>query len=198
MPVGVPKVPFRSPGEEDASWTDIYNRLYRERCLFLTQEIDSEIANQIIGLVVYLTIEDQTQDQFLFINSPGGGIISGIGIFNIIDVVPPYVHTIALGLAASMASFILAGGEPTKRLAFPHTRVMVHQPASSLLEAQTGEVILETGELVKLHEYLIRVYALRTGQPQSTLATDMERDFFLSATEAKAYGIVDAVGFDLS
>nr|YP_009409917.1 ATP-dependent Clp protease proteolytic subunit [Cressa cretica]ASJ65071.1 ATP-dependent Clp protease proteolytic subunit [Cressa cretica] len=195
MPIGVPKVPFRNPGDEDASWVDIScNRLYRERCLFLAQEIESEITNQIVGLLVYLSIEDETKDLFLFINCPGGGVISGLAIYDMMQLVRPDVYTIGIGLAASMGSFILVGGEITKRLAFPHAWVMIHQPMSSFFEAQTGDVILETGELLKLRESLTQVYVQRTGKPDWVITEDLERDIFLSATEAKAYGIVDAVG----
>nr|AEX96564.1 clp protease proteolytic subunit [Doryanthes palmeri] len=173
MPIGVPKVPFRSPGEEDAVWVDVYNRLHRERLLFLGQEVDSEISNQLVGLMVYLSIEDDTM-QF----------------------VSPDVHTICMGLAASMGSFILVGGEITKRLAFPHARVMIHQPASSFYEAQAGEFILEAEELLKLRETLTKVYVQRTGNPLWVISEDMERDVFMSATEAQAHGIVDLVAVE--
>nr|UEN67086.1 clp protease proteolytic subunit [Sophora franchetiana] len=199
MPIGVPKVPFRSPGEEDASWVDIYliNRLYRERLLFLGQEIDSEISNQLIGLMVYLSIEDDNQDLYLFINSPGGWVIPGIAIYDTMQFVQPDVQTVCMGLAASMGSFILAGGEITKRLAFPHAcRVMIHQPASSFYEAQTGEFILEAEELLKLRETITRVYVQRTGKPLWLVSEDMERDVFMSATEAQAHGIVDLVAVE--
>nr|YP_010324117.1 clp protease proteolytic subunit [Camellia aurea]YP_010519323.1 clp protease proteolytic subunit [Camellia lipingensis]YP_010622940.1 clp protease proteolytic subunit [Camellia pyxidiacea]YP_010955699.1 clp protease proteolytic subunit [Camellia rubimuricata]UDF87178.1 clp protease proteolytic subunit [Camellia pyxidiacea var. rubituberculata]UFK31994.1 clp protease proteolytic subunit [Camellia trichosperma]UFP92512.1 clp protease proteolytic subunit [Camellia semiserrata var. magnocarpa] len=211
MPIGVPKVPFRSPGEEDASWIDVY-RLYRERLLFLGQGVDSEISNQLIGLMVYLSIEDDTKDLYLFINSPGGWVIPGVAIYDTMQFVQPDVHTICMGLAASMGSFLLVGGEITKRLAFPHVsfiftssyeieepllcyiiRVMIHQPASSFYEAQTGEFILEAEELLKLRETLTRVYVQRTGKPLWVVSEDMERDVFMSATEAQAYGIVDLV-----
>nr|QDB64109.1 ClpP [Elsholtzia splendens] len=213
MPIGVPKVPFRSPGEEDASWVDV-NRLYRERLLFLGQEVNSEISNQLIGLMVYLSIEDETKDLYLFINSPGGWVIPGIAIYDTMQFVRPGVHTICMGLAASMGSFILVGGEITKRLAFPHasflflsshqiekpsmtiSRVMIHQPASSFYEAQTGEFILEAEELLKLRETLTRVYVQRTGKPLWVVSEDLERDVFMSATEAKAYGIVDLVAVE--
>nr|YP_010016494.1 ATP-dependent Clp protease proteolytic subunit [Crotalaria pallida]QOJ44415.1 ATP-dependent Clp protease proteolytic subunit [Crotalaria pallida] len=199
MPIGVPKVPFRSPGEEDASWVDIYNRLYRERLLFLGQEVDSEISNQLIGLMVYLSIEDDNQDLYLFINSPGGWVIPGIAIYDTMQFVQPDVQTVCMGLAASMGSFILAGGEITKRLAFPHAiriRVMVHQPASSFYEAQTGEFILEAEELLKLRETITRVYVQRTGKPFWLVSEDMERDVFMSAAEAQAHGIVDLVAVE--
>nr|YP_010294860.1 clp protease proteolytic subunit [Crotalaria albida]UMO90798.1 clp protease proteolytic subunit [Crotalaria albida] len=201
MPIGVPKVPFRSPGEEDASWVDIYNRLYRERLLFLGQEIDSEISNQLIGLMVYLSIEDDNQDLYLFINSPGGWVIPGIAVYDTMQFVQPDVQTLCMGLAASMGSFILAGGEITKRLAFPHAiriRVMVHQPASSFYEAQTGEFILEAEELLKLRETITRVYVQRTGKPFWLVSEDMERDVFMSAAEAQAHGIVDLVAVEVA
>nr|YP_010540120.1 clp protease proteolytic subunit [Amorphophallus albus]UYF20266.1 clp protease proteolytic subunit [Amorphophallus albus]UZS77463.1 clp protease proteolytic subunit [Amorphophallus albus] len=193
MPLGVPKVPFRSPGEEDAAWVDIYNRLYRERLLFLGQEVENEISNQIVGLMVYLSIEDKTRDLFLFINSPGGWVIPGIAIFDTMQFVPPDVHTICMGLAASMGSFILVGGEITKRLAFPHA-VMIHQPASSFYDGQTEEFILEVEELLTLRETLTKVYVQRTSNPLWVVSEDMERDVFMSATEAQAYGIIDLVG----
>ena len=120
MPIGVPKVPYRIPGDEEATWVDLYNVMYRERTLFLGQEIRCEVTNHITGLMVYLSIEDDTRDLYLFINSPGGWVIPGIAIYDTMQFVPPDVHTICMGLAASMGSFILVGGEITKRLAFPH------------------------------------------------------------------------------
>nr|YP_009936697.1 Clp protease proteolytic subunit [Paphiopedilum hirsutissimum]QNT11324.1 Clp protease proteolytic subunit [Paphiopedilum hirsutissimum] len=195
MPVGVPKVPFRSPGEEDAAWVDL-NRLHRERLLFLGQEVDSEISNQIAGLMVYLSIEDATRDLYLFINSPGGWVIPGIAIYDTMQFVVPDVHTICMGLAASMGSFILVGGEITKRLAFPHARVMIHQPASSFYEAQAGEFMLEAEELLKIRENLTKVYVQRTYNPLWVISEDMERDVFMSATEAQAHGIVDLVAVE--
>nr|YP_009177890.1 clp protease proteolytic subunit [Brassica juncea]YP_009564600.1 ATP-dependent Clp protease proteolytic subunit [Brassica oleracea]AKM97942.1 ClpP [Brassica oleracea var. capitata]ASY93386.1 ClpP [Brassica rapa]ASY93473.1 ClpP [Brassica rapa subsp. chinensis]ASY94082.1 ClpP [Brassica oleracea var. botrytis]ASY94169.1 ClpP [Brassica oleracea var. gongylodes]ASY94256.1 ClpP [Brassica oleracea var. italica]ASY94778.1 ClpP [Brassica juncea subsp. integrifolia] len=202
MPIGVPKVPFRSPGEGDTSWVDILiNRLYRERLFFLGQEVDTEISNQLISLMIYLSIEKDTKDLYLFINSPGGWVISGMAIYDTMQFVRPDVQTICMGLAASIASFILVGGEITKRIAFPHAkklfyyiiRVMIHQPASSFYEAQTGEVILEAEELLKLRETITRVYVQRTGKPIWVVSEDMERDVFMSATEAQAHGIVDLV-----
>nr|YP_010470936.1 clp protease proteolytic subunit [Bouea macrophylla]UVF62765.1 clp protease proteolytic subunit [Bouea macrophylla] len=192
MPIGVPKVPFRSPGEDDSSWVDVY-RLYRERLLFLGQAVDSEISNQLIGLMVYLSIEKETEDLYLFINSPGGWVIPGIAIYDTMQFVRPDVRTICMGLAASMGSFLLVGGAITKRLAFPHVRVMIHQPIAGFYEAQAVEFILEAEELLKLREILTRVYVQRTGKPLWVVSEDMERDVFMSATEAQAHGIVDLV-----
>nr|YP_010036657.1 ATP-dependent clp protease proteolytic subunit [Orostachys fimbriata]YP_010230336.1 clp protease proteolytic subunit [Orostachys japonica]YP_010388252.1 clp protease proteolytic subunit [Orostachys minuta]YP_010576678.1 clp protease proteolytic subunit [Orostachys latielliptica]YP_010576762.1 clp protease proteolytic subunit [Orostachys margaritifolia]YP_010576846.1 clp protease proteolytic subunit [Orostachys malacophylla]YP_010576930.1 clp protease proteolytic subunit [Orostachys iwareng len=195
MPIGVPKVPFRSPGEEDASWVDI-NRLYRERLLFLGQEVNNELSNQLIGLMVYLTIEDRNRELYVFINSPGGWVIPGIAVYDTMQFVPPDVHTICMGLAASMGSFVLVGGEITKRLAFPHARVMIHQPASSFYESQTGEFILEAEELLNLRETITMVYVQRTGKSFWVVSEDMERDVFMSAIEAQAHGIVDLVAVE--
>nr|YP_010383374.1 clp protease proteolytic subunit [Excoecaria agallocha]UEQ12778.1 clp protease proteolytic subunit [Excoecaria agallocha] len=193
MPIGVPKVPFRSPGEDESIWIDIYNRLYRERLLFLGQDVDSEISNQLIGLMVYLSIESETQDLYLFINSPGGWVIPGIAIYDTMQFVRPDVQTVCMGLAASMGSFILVGGKITKRLAFPHARVMIHQPIAGYHRAQIGEFVLEAEELLKLREIITRIYAQRTGKPLWVVSEDMERDVFMSATEAQAHGIVDLV-----
>nr|YP_010402172.1 clp protease proteolytic subunit [Spyridium eriocephalum var. eriocephalum]YP_010402258.1 clp protease proteolytic subunit [Spyridium halmaturinum]YP_010403850.1 clp protease proteolytic subunit [Spyridium cinereum]YP_010403936.1 clp protease proteolytic subunit [Spyridium coactilifolium]YP_010404022.1 clp protease proteolytic subunit [Spyridium coalitum]YP_010404280.1 clp protease proteolytic subunit [Spyridium fontis-woodii]YP_010404366.1 clp protease proteolytic subunit [Spyridium furcu len=192
MPIGVPKVPFRNPGEENATWIDI-NRLYRERLLFLGQPIDNEISNQLIALMVYLSMDNDTKDLYLFINSPGGWLIPGVAIYDAMQFVRPDIQTVCMGLAASMGSFILVGGEITKRLAFPHARVMMHQPASGFYEAQTGEFVLEAEELLKLRETITRVYVQRTGKPLWVVSEDMERDIFMSATEAQAHGIVDRV-----
>nr|WOC92128.1 clp protease proteolytic subunit [Utricularia subulata] len=192
MPIGVPKVPFRIPGEEDSTWVDV-NRLYHERLLFLGQEVDSQISNQLLSLIIYLSLEDNTKDLYLFINSPGGWVVPGIAIYDTMQFVQPEIHTICIGLAASMGSFLLAGGAITKRLAFPHARVMIHQPASSFYEAQTGEFILEAEELLKLREMITKVYVQRTGKPVWVVSEDMERDVFMSANEAQAYGIIDLV-----
>nr|YP_009564339.1 clpP-like protease [Chunia bucklandioides]QAX91823.1 clpP-like protease [Chunia bucklandioides] len=195
MPIGVPKVPFVNPGDRGPSWVDI-NRLYRERLLFLGQGIDSQISNQLIALMVYLSIDNDTKDLYLFINSPGGWVIPGIAIYDTMQFVRPNVHTVCLGLAASMGSFILVGGEITKRLAFPHARVMIHQPGSAYYEGQAGECVLEAEELLKLRETITRVYVQRTGKPVWVVSEDMERDVFMSATEAQAHGIVDFVAVE--
>nr|UUA66329.1 clp protease proteolytic subunit [Parnassia nubicola]UUA66419.1 clp protease proteolytic subunit [Parnassia nubicola]UUA66509.1 clp protease proteolytic subunit [Parnassia nubicola] len=195
MPIGVPRVPFRNPGENDASWVDV-NRLYRERLLFLGQGVDNDISNQLIALLVYLSMESDTKDLYLFINSPGGWVMPGIAIYDTMQFVRPDVQTICLGLAASMGSFILVGGKITKRLAFPHARVMIHQPYSAFYQTQTGEFVLEAEELLKLRETVTRVYVQRTGKPLWVVSEDMERDVFMSAPEAQAHGIVDLVAVE--
>ncbi|KAL6766099.1 clpr2b (chloroplast) [Auxenochlorella protothecoides x Auxenochlorella symbiontica] len=192
MPIGVPKVPFRLPGELDAQWVDLYNRLYRERVLFLCQDLEDELANQLIGIMLYLNAEEETNDVFLYINSPGGSAICGIAVFDAINYINAEVTTICAGTASSMASFVLAGGARGNRIALPHARVMLHQPEGGS-KGQAAEVIYESLEVVRIRHQIGRIYAERTGQPLNKVSADLDRDVFLSAQEAKNYGIVDKV-----
>nr|YP_009436448.1 ATP-dependent protease proteolytic subunit [Cyphia crenata]ATG26723.1 ATP-dependent protease proteolytic subunit [Cyphia crenata] len=213
MPVGVPKVPYQipvpipipNPESEDKDddddddreeWVDLYDRLYRIRALFLFQELSDEIANNIIGLMAFLNIDDNTKEQFLFINSPGGGLINGLGVYDMSQVVLPDVHTLCMGEAISMAAFILAGGADTKRIAFPHCNVMIHQPISSPAEGPPVELYMDGEDMDILRNTVEDLYAQRTRQPRSIIREDMIRDRFMTATEAKDYGIVDSVGAD--
>lgn len=173
------------------------NRLYRERMLFLTQMLSNEIGNQLIGLMIYLSVEDKTRELYLYINSPGGWVIPGIGLYDTMQFVDPDVNTIGLGIAASMGCFILMGGTITKRVALPNVRIMVHQPLSVFTDSGTGEFILDLGELVRLRDKIIGAYIQRTGKSFFVINRDLERDEFLSATQAKEYGIVDEVGTEL-
>nr|YP_010294605.1 clp protease proteolytic subunit [Xyris pauciflora]ULQ68744.1 clp protease proteolytic subunit [Xyris pauciflora] len=204
MPIGVPKVPFRIPGEEDAVWVDMYTRLFRERVLFLGQRIRKKNANLLIGLMIFLSGEDHTKELFFFINSHGGSVIDGLAIYNVMITVKPDVNTICIGLAASMASFLLAGGEITKRIAFPHARVMIHQPSTRPRKSKSKSkpkpklrkrrMLMDAKELQTLRRTITKIYALRTGTPYSVISADMERDTYMSAEEAQAHGIVDFVG----
>nr|AIK21059.1 clp protease proteolytic subunit [Lathyrus ochroleucus] len=209
MPVGVPKVAFEVPGDDEATWIDLYHHLFYTRLIFLGQEIESEIANQVAGMMVYLSLENKNKDLYLFINSPGGEVMSGMAIFDIMQLVQAEVHTLCIGLAASMASIILAGGEITKRLAFPHAwrqiektllyytlRVMIHEPASAPFDGQAVECIMEADELLILRQTLITIYSQRTRKPFWQISEDLERDWFMSPEEAQAYGIIDMVADD--
>nr|YP_009333862.1 ATP-dependent Clp protease proteolytic subunit [Glycosmis mauritiana]AOZ20815.1 ATP-dependent Clp protease proteolytic subunit [Glycosmis mauritiana] len=192
MPIGVPKVPYQIPGDRHPAWIDI-NRLYRERLLFLGQIVENDVSNHLIALMIYLSMESETKDLYLFINSPGGWVVPGIAIYDTMQFVRPDVQTICVGLAASMGSFLLAAGASTKRIAFPHARVMIHQPIAFFYGAQAGEFILDTEELLSLRELLTMVYVERSGKPVWVVSEDMERDTFMSATEAQAHGLVDLV-----
>ncbi|MCS7031421.1 MAG: ATP-dependent Clp protease proteolytic subunit [Gloeomargarita sp. SKYG116] len=192
MPLGIPKVPYRLPGEPYTQWIDIYNRLYRERIIFLGQEIDDEIANQIVAVMLYLDSEDQTKDIYLYINSPGGSVHAGLAIYDTMQHVKSDVVTICVGLAASMGAFLLAAGTKGKRLALPHSRIMIHQ-VSSGARGQASDIEIEAREVLRIDHQLNQLLAYHTGQPLEKVQQDQKRDFYMSAHEALAYGIVDKV-----
>jgi ATP-dependent Clp protease protease subunit len=192
MPIGVPKVAYRLPGEAVPQWVDLYNRLYRERVLFLGSALDDELANQLNGIMLYLSAEDSNRRLFLYINSPGGSVTAGLSVFDIMNYVDAAVTTIGIGFAASMASFILAGGERGSRIALPHCRIMIHQPQGGM-EGQASEIVLEKDEIIRLRKLIGRLYVDLTGQSASTVARDLDRDKYLSAREAREYGLVDLV-----
>ena len=195
MPIGVPKVPYRMPGEPTAQWVDLFNRLYRDRLLFLCNELKNELANQLIGIMLFLNGEEDKKDLYLYINSPGGSVTCGIAVFDSMNFVDPEVNTISVGIAASAASFVLAGGEMGKRLAFPNSRVMIHQPEGGS-EGQASEIVFEASEVARIRREVARAYAERTGQSLARICRDMDRDQYLSASEAKDYGLVDQVAID--
>lgn len=190
MPIGVPKVPFRLPGEPDAQWVDLYNRLYRERVLFLCQDLNDELANQLIGVMLYLNAEESSKDLYIYINSPGGSVTCGIAVYDILNYIEVEVITLCVGTAASMASFILTGGSRGKRIAFPHSRIMIHQPEGGS-QGQASEIVSESEEVVRIRRQVGKIYSSRTGQSLARISKDMDRDQFMSAREAKEYGLVD-------
>ncbi|MEA5596069.1 ATP-dependent Clp protease proteolytic subunit [Rivularia sp. UHCC 0363] len=192
MPIGVPKVPYRMPGEQYTQWIDIYNRLYRERIIFLPRDIDDELANQIVAVMLYLDSEDPGKDIYLYINSPGGMVTSGLMIFDTMQHIKSDVVTICVGLAASMGSFLLAGGTKGKRLALPHSRIMIHQPSGGA-RGQATDIEIEAREILRIRHQLNGIYAANTGKPIEKIEKDMDRDFFMSAEEAKEYGLIDKV-----
>jgi ATP-dependent Clp protease protease subunit len=198
MPIGVPKVAFRLPGDSVSQWVDLYNRLYRERVLFLAADLDDELANQLVGIMIYLSNEDSSRELYLYINSPGGPITSGLAVFDVIQHVDAKVHTICVGLAASMASFVLSGGTSGLRLGFPNSRVMIHQPLGGG-RGQATDVFRETLELIRLRKQIGRIYCRITGNALATISSDLDRDFYLSAIEAKNYGsfgLIDQIAKD--
>jgi ATP-dependent Clp protease, protease subunit len=192
MPIGVPKVPYKMPGGYDTQWINIYDRLYRERIIFLGRDVDDEIANQIIAVMLYLDSEDSGKDIILYINSPGGMVSAGMAIFDTMQHIKSDVVTICVGLAASMGSFLLAAGAKGKRLALPHSRIMIHQPSGGT-RGQATDIQIEAKEILRLRHQLNNIYAKNTGQPIEKIEKDMDRDYFMSAEEAKQYGLIDRV-----
>jgi len=192
MPIGVPKVAYRVPGSQGADWVDIYNRLYRERIIFLGSEIDDELANQVIGVMLYLDSEDSDKPIYLYINSPGGSVISGLAIYDCMQHIQSEVITINLGLAASMGSFILAAGSKGKRLALPSSRVMIHQPMGGA-QGQAEDIKVEARQIMRIRDNLVKMYSMMTGQTVDQIVKDLDRDNYLSAQEAMEYGLIDRV-----
>jgi ATP-dependent Clp protease protease subunit len=192
MPIGVPQVPYRLPGQQYTQWISIYNRLFLERIILLGQEVDDEIANNLIAQMLYLDSEDQSKDIYLYINSPGGSVTAGMAIFDTMLHIKSEVVTICVGLAASMGSFLLAAGTKGKRLALPHTRIMIHQPSGGT-RGQATDIEIEAREILRIRRQLNDIYAANTGQPLAKIEKDMDRDFFMSAQEAKEYGLIDRV-----
>nr|AOC61579.1 proteolytic subunit 2 of clp protease [Gloeotilopsis planctonica] len=192
MPIGVPKVPYRLAGDESPQWVDLYNRLYRERVLFLCQDLDDELANQLIGIMLYLNAEDKSKGIYIYINSPGGSVTCGVGVYDAMNYMKSDVTTICVGTAASMASCVLAGGRKGKRLALPHSRIMIHQPEGGS-QGQASVVLSESKEVLRIRDEVAQIYAERTGQTLERISRDMNRDQFMSAREAKEYGLVDQI-----
>ncbi len=192
MPIGVPKVPYQLPGSAYTDWIDIYNRLYRERIIFLGKDVDDDIANQIIAVMLYLDSEDNNKDIYIYINSPGGSVTAGMAIYDTMQHIKSDVVTICVGLAASMGSFLLTAGKKGKRMALPNSRIMIHQPSGGT-RGQATDIEIEAREILRIRHQLNSIYAKNTGQPLAKIEKDMDRDFFMSAQEAKEYGLIDKV-----
>ena len=192
MPIGVPSVPYRLPGSSYEQWINIYERLFRERIIFLSEEVDDGIANAIVAYLLYLDSEDQTKPIYLYINSPGGSVTAGMAIYDTMQHIKSEVVTICVGLAASMGSFLLAAGTKGIRVALPNSRIMIHQPSGGT-RGQATDIEIEAKEIVRIRHQLNNIYANRTGQTLAKIEKDMDRDYFMSAQEAKEYGLIDHV-----
>merc|ERR1712232_1421665 len=163
-----------------------------ERIVFMASDIDDELANQIIGVMLYLDSEDSSKPIYLYINSPGGSVISGLAIYDCMQHIQSEVITINLGLAASMGSFILAAGSKGKRLALPSSRIMIHQPMGGA-QGQAEDIKVEATQVMRIRDNLVKMYSMMTGQTQDTIIRDLDRDNFMSAEEAVEYGLIDRV-----
>ncbi len=193
MPIGVPSVPYRLPGSTYERWIDIYTRLNQERIIFLGQEVTDSLANSIIAAMLYLDSDDQTKPIYLYINSPGGSVTAGMAIYDTMQHIKSEVVTICVGLAASMGAFLLTAGSKGKRLALPNARIMIHQPLGGTGRRQASDIEIEAREILRIRDSLNLIMAQRTGQPVEKIAKDTDRDYFMSAQEAKDYGLIDNV-----
>jgi len=189
MPL-VPIVIEQTPRGERAY--DIYSRLLRERIVFLHGPIEDHQANLIIAQLLFLEAEAPEKDIYLYINSPGGVVTAGLAIYDTMQYIRCDVATLCVGQAASMAAHLLAAGAPGKRFALPNARVMIHQPLGAF-QGQATDIEIHAREIIKLKDRLNRMLAEHTGQPVEKIAEDVERDFFLTAEEAKDYGLIDRV-----
>jgi ATP-dependent Clp protease protease subunit len=193
MPIGTPSVPYRLPGSQYERWVDIYTRLGVERILFLGSEVNDAVANALVAQMLYLDSDDSSKPIYLYINSPCGSVTAGLAIYDTMQYVKSDVVTICVGLAASMGAFLLGAGTKGKRLALPHSRIMIHQPLGGTSQRQASDIEIEAKEILRIKDMLNHSMAEMTGQPFEKIEKDTDRDYFLSAAEAKEYGLIDRV-----
>lgn len=171
---------------------DIYSRLLKDRIVFLGEEVNDVTASLVVAQLLFLEAEDPDKDISLYINSPGGSITSGFAIFDTMQYIKPDVSTICVGMAASMGAFLLAAGAKGKRYALPNAEVMIHQPAGGT-QGQATDIAIQAERILRMKKSINAILSERTGQPLEKIERDVERDFFMSAEEAQAYGIIDKV-----
>lgn len=171
---------------------DIYSRLLKDRIVLLSGEINDAVAAAIVAQLLFLEAEDPEKDINLYINSPGGSVTSGLSIYDTMNYIHPDICTICVGQAASMGAFLLSCGTKGKRFSLPHSRIMIHQPLGGT-QGQASNIAIYTKEILRLKDDLNKIMAANTGQPLEKIEQDSDRDFFMSAEDAKEYGLVDAV-----
>lgn len=172
---------------------DIFSRLLRERIIFLGTAIDDHVASLIVAQLIFLEAEDPEKDIFLYINSPGGSVTAGLAIYDTMKYVKPDVSTICVGMAASMGAVLLAGGAKGKRNTLPHAKILIHQPWVGGLQGQTSDIEIHAKEMIKTRDTLYSILAEHTGKSVEQLTKDCDRDYFLTAEEAKDYNLVDNI-----
>lgn len=171
---------------------DIYSRLLKERIIFLGGEVNDTIANLIVAQLLFLEAEDPDKDIQIYINSPGGSVSAGLAIFDTMQYVKPQVSTICMGMAASMGAFLLAAGEKGKRFALPNSKIMIHQPLGGT-QGQAEDIRIHAENIIKTRQQLNDILAERTGQSLERISKDTDRDYYMTAEEAKEYGLIDEV-----
>ena len=171
---------------------DIYSRLLKERIIFIGSGVDDTIANLIIAQLLFLEAEDPDSDISMYINCPGGLLTAGLSIYDTMQYVRPPIQTICLGQAASLGAILLAAGEPAKRFALPHSRIMIHQPSGGF-SGQASDIDIHAREIIRLKSLINNILAKHTGKPLGTIEEDTTRDFFMDVNEAKDYGVIDRI-----
>jgi ATP-dependent Clp protease protease subunit len=173
---------------------DIYSRLLKDRIIFIGTPIDDYVANLIIAQLLFLEAEDPDKDIHLYLNSPGGIVTAGLAIYDTMQYIKPRISTLCMGQAASMAAVLLAAGEPGKRFALPHSRILIHQLMGGV-QGQATDIAIHSKEILRMKEELNQILAHHTGQPLEKIEKDSERDFFMNGGQAKEYGLIDEVIF---
>ncbi len=171
---------------------DIYSRLLKDRIIFIGTPIDDYVSNLVIAQLLFLEADDPDQDIYVYLNSPGGVVTSGMAIYDTMQFVRPDIQTICIGQAASMGSLLLTAGAKGKRFALPNARIMLHQPSAGF-QGQASDIAIQAEEIKRLKQRLEGVYAKHTGHPPEKIKEDSDRDFFMSAAEAKEYGLIDEI-----
>lgn len=171
---------------------DIYSRLLKDRIIFLGEEVNQVSANLVVAQLLFLEAEDPDKDIYLYINSPGGSITAGMAIYDTMQYIKPDVSTICIGMAASMGAFLLTAGAEGKRFALPNSEIMIHQPLGGF-QGQATDIDIHAKRILKIKENLNKILSERSGQPLEKIKKDVERDYFMSAEEAKEYGLIDEV-----
>ena len=189
--LGMVPIVIEQSGRGERSY-DIYSRLLRERVIFLVGPVNDQTANLVVAQLLFLESENPDKEISLYINSPGGSVSAGMAIYDTMNFVKPPVSTLCIGMAASMGAFLLAAGQKGKRFSLPNSKVMIHQPWGGT-QGQATEIEIHAREILKTREQLNKILADRTGQPLEKIERDTERDYYLSADEAKEYGLVDEV-----
>jgi len=172
---------------------DIFSRLLRERIIFLGTAVDDHIASLIIAQLLFLEAEDPEKDIYLYLNSPGGSVSAGLAIYDTMKYIKSKVSTICVGLAASMGAVLLAGGDPGKRSSLPHSKIMIHQPWVGGLQGQTTDIEIHAKEMIKTRDTIYQILSEHSGKPYEQIAKDCDRDYFLTAEEAKEYKLIDNI-----
>ena len=186
----IPYVVERTSGGERSY--DLYSRLLEDRIIFLSGEIDDNVANTVVAQLIYLEAKDPGKDVSLYINSPGGSVTAGMAIYDTMQYIKCDVSTICMGMAASMGAFLLAGGAKGKRMALPNAEIMIHQPSGGA-QGQATDIKIVADHILKTKKKLNEILAANTGQPLEVIAADTERDNYMSAEEAVAYGLIDSI-----
>ncbi|MDE1219735.1 ATP-dependent Clp endopeptidase proteolytic subunit ClpP [Vibrio aestuarianus] len=171
---------------------DIYSRLLKERVIFLTGQVEDQMANLVVAQLLFLESENPDKDIFLYINSPGGSVTAGMSIYDTMQFIKPNVSTVCMGQACSMGAFLLAGGAPGKRFVLPNSRVMIHQPLGGF-QGQASDIQIHAQEILTIKQKLNKLLAEHTGQPLEVIERDTDRDNFMSADQAVKYGLVDSI-----